>query len=49
MNETIKTIQQLRTIHGDFSEKVISEDNLEIILNKEACPLFKYFTVCFIY
>ena len=33
MNETIKTIQQLRTIHREFSDKTISEDDLETILN----------------
>ena len=31
-NETIKTIHSLRTIHGDFSEKSISDSNLEEIL-----------------
>ncbi len=32
MNETLKTIQSLRTIHGDFSDKEISQGDLEQIL-----------------
>lgn len=32
MNETIKTIQSLRTIHGQFSDKKISNENLDLIL-----------------
>jgi nitroreductase len=35
MNDTLKTIHSLRTIHGDFSEKEIREDDLNQIL--EAC------------
>ncbi|HJO92576.1 MAG TPA: nitroreductase family protein [Victivallales bacterium] len=33
MNETINTISDLRTIHGNFSDKKIDIKNLEIILN----------------
>ena len=33
MNETIKTIQSLRTIHGDFLDRKISDEDLKIILN----------------
>ncbi len=32
-NETLKTINNLRTIHGNFSEKEISDDDLKIILD----------------
>ncbi len=32
MNETLKTIYQLRTIHGDFSEKEIADSDLQQIL-----------------
>jgi nitroreductase len=35
MNETLKTIHSLRTIHGNFSEKEINADDLEQIL--QAC------------
>jgi FMN reductase [NAD(P)H] len=33
MNETLRTIHQLRSIHGDFSEREISADDLTMILN----------------
>lgn len=33
MNKTIKTIDSLRSIHGNFSKKNVSEKNLKIILN----------------
>jgi len=33
MNETIKTISSLNTIHGNFSEKEISNDDLKLILD----------------
>jgi nitroreductase len=31
-NETLATIAKLRTIHGDFSDKAISDQDLETIL-----------------
>ena len=33
MNETIKTIHRLRTIHGDFSSKEIDDEDLKVILH----------------
>lgn len=33
MNETLKTIHSLRTVHGDFSNQEISSDDLESILS----------------
>lgn len=33
MNKTISTIQKLRTIHGDFSDKKVSDSDLKIILD----------------
>jgi nitroreductase len=33
MNDTLNTIYQLRSIHGDFSEKEVSDDELQIILD----------------
>jgi FMN reductase [NAD(P)H] len=35
MNETLKTIHSLRTIHGDFSEREVSETDLDLII--QAC------------
>lgn len=32
MNETLKTISELRTVHGNFSDKDISTENLQTIL-----------------
>jgi nitroreductase len=32
MNQTLETIKSLRTIHGQFSDKKISDENLNIIL-----------------
>ena len=32
MNETIKTITNLNTVHGNFSNKNISKDYLQLIL-----------------
>lgn len=37
MNNTIKTIENLRTIHGNFSEKNISDSDLEVILKAAIC------------
>ena len=34
-NETLKTIQSLRTIHGDFSDKRVPDSDVEVIL--DAC------------
>ena len=33
MNETLRTINSLRSIHGNFSEKEIGKENLQIILD----------------
>jgi nitroreductase len=33
MNETLETIHSLRTIHGNFSDRNISDEDLETILN----------------
>jgi nitroreductase len=33
MNETIQTIEQLRSTHGNFSKQEVSEDHLQTILN----------------
>ncbi len=33
MNETLKTIADLRSVHGDFSEKEIGTEDLQTILN----------------
>ena len=33
MNETLNTIANLKTVHGNFSEKEINAQNLQIILN----------------
>ena len=33
MNDTLKTIQSLRTIHGDFADRHISDEDLQIILD----------------
>ena len=33
MNETLKTIHSLRTIHGNFSDRQVSDEDLEMILN----------------
>ncbi len=33
MNQTIDTINQLRTIHGEFSDKEIDSEELKLILN----------------
>lgn len=33
MNETLKTLHSLRTIHGDFSDREISGEDLQAILN----------------
>ena len=33
MNETIKTIHSLRTIHGDFSDKKIPDSDFDAILD----------------
>ena len=35
MNETLKTIHSLRTIHGNFSDQEVSSEDLNTIL--EAC------------
>ncbi len=32
MNETLKTIHSLRTVHGNFSDRNVSEEDLQIIL-----------------
>lgn len=37
MNETIKTIQNLRTIHGNFADKDISDSDLDAILKAAVC------------
>jgi FMN reductase [NAD(P)H] len=37
MNETLQTIQSLRTTHGDFSQKEISESDLNQILEATVC------------
>jgi nitroreductase len=37
MNETLRTIHSLRTIHGDFSERDVSEDDLTTILEASVC------------
>ncbi|MCL5260151.1 MAG: nitroreductase family protein [Gammaproteobacteria bacterium] len=37
MNDTIKTIHSLRTIHGNFSDKKISDNDLETILQASVC------------
>ena len=33
MNDVIKTINLFRTVHGDFSDKEISDDDLDLIMN----------------
>ncbi len=33
MNETLRTISSLRTIHGDFSEREVSESDLDCLLD----------------
>ena len=33
MNQTLKTIQSLRSIHGNFSQRDVSEEDLQTILN----------------
>lgn len=37
MNATIQTIKSLRTIHGQFSDKKISKENLDTILHATVC------------
>lgn len=37
MNETIQTIKSLRTIHGNFSDKQISAEDLNTILHAAVC------------
>jgi nitroreductase len=37
VNETIKTIQGLRTIHGGFSGKKITDEKLDLILKSAVC------------
>jgi len=37
MNETIKTIQNLRTIHGNFADRNISDSDLDVILKTAVC------------
>ena len=32
MNDTIKTINSLRTIHGNFSEREIKDEDIRVIL-----------------
>ena len=33
MNDTLKTIHSLRSIHGNFSSKEMKDEDLDIILN----------------
>ena len=37
MNETLKTITELRTVHGAFAEKEITNADLQTILNSAIC------------